>query len=577
MTTEHVRLARAAARAAPWLRHYPDWVSPSFSYPRMAAWRLLADAARGRPDEVACVFFEQKLTFEELFTQARRTAAALRGLGVEPGDRVAMLLPNVPEFLTALNGIWMAGAVAVPLSPLLVTEEVSHWLESTDCRVAVTLDLFAHMVLDGDFRPQQTLMVSLRDRLPLWKQLPYALARWQRNGVRGNRSAGRSFEDVVRTAQPIEKALRRRTDEPALIMPTGGTTGQSKAVVLTHRNLVANAYQLRHWVGPRRERETVLAVLPFFHSFGLTVCGTTGLSLGARLVLCPRFKSRNVLQLIERERPTIFPAVPMMLAALNERLQRRGADLSSLRYCISGGAPLEAETAQAFAERSGATVVEGYGLTEASPVTHTGPLDGSARSGTIGLPLPGTDARLVDGQDGTRRMGAGEVGELVVKGPQVMAGYWNDTKATKRVVRRGWLHTGDLATCDADGFFRIVDRKKDIIITGGFNVFPGEIEEVIRQFPGVADCAVVGVPDPIRGEQVKAMVVPTNGRPIDCDQLLRFCAKHLAKYKRPRQIETVDGDLPRNFLGKVLRRELREDASHANGVSGRLQQGVTDD
>jgi long-chain acyl-CoA synthetase len=560
MVYKRVGLSRTAAAAAPWLRHYPDWVPATLSYPSMSAWRLVADAARRRPDGIACRFFEQELTFAELLKQSRRAASALKGLSVQPGDRVALLLPNVPEFLIALNGIWMAGAVAVPLSPLLVAEEVSQLLESTDCRVVVSLDLFAHLVFDGEFRPRHTVLVSLRDRLPLWKQLPYALARWQRNGVR-NHSTGTWFEEVLGKSRPMRRAVRRRTEQPAVIMPTGGTTDQSKAVVLTHRNLVANAYQLRRWVGAHRGRETVLAVLPFFHSFGLTVCGTTGLSLGAKLVLCPRFKSRNIIQMIERERPTIFPAVPMMLAALNERLRGSSADLSSLRYCISGGAPLETETAAAFAERSGATVVEGYGLTEASPVTHTGPLDGSARPGTIGLPLPGTDARIVDAETGSRRLGPGKVGELIVRGPQVMAGYWNDPEATGRALRRGWLYTGDLASCDSDGFFRIVDRKKDMIIAGGFNVFPGEVEEVIRGFPGVADAAVIGVPDVIRGEQVKALIVPRAGDQVDHKALERHCARHLAKYKRPRVIQEVQGELPRNFLGKVLRRELRENGT----------------
>lgn len=556
MVTEHVDVPRRAGRAAAWLSHYPDWVSPSLAYPHMAAWRLLAGAARRNPDDVACSFFEQRLSYAALIREARRAASALKGLGVHPGDRVGLLLPNVPEFLTALNGIWMAGGVAVPLSPLLVAEEVSEWLEATDCRVVVSLDLFGHLILDGQYRPQHVLMVSLRDRLPLWKQLPYAVARLQRNGWRSR--GFQWFADVVARAGAIKQPVRRRTDQAAVIMPTGGTTDRSKAVVLTHRNLVANAYQLRSWVGRQRDHETVLAVLPFFHSFGLTVCGTTGLSLGARLVLSPQFKTRNVLQLIERERPTIFPAVPMMLAAMNEELERSDADLSSLRYCISGGAPLEAATAGAFAQRSGSTVVEGYGLTEASPVTHTGPLDGTARIGTIGLPLPGTDARIVDGQDGSRQLATGEVGELIVRGPQVMAGYWNDASATAQVLRGGWLCTGDLASCDSEGFFHIVDRKKDIIITGGFNVFPGEVEEVIRRFPGVADAAVVGVRDPVRGEQIKVMIAPKNGKPIDQAGLERFCAKHLAKYKRPKLFEVVEGDLPRNFLGKVLRRELRE-------------------
>jgi long-chain acyl-CoA synthetase len=282
--------------------------------------------------------------------------------------------------------------------------------------------------------------------------------------------------------------------------------------------------------------------------------------MAATLVMHHRFVPKIVLRLIEEHQPSIFPAVPAMLAALNPLLRANPVEFRNLRYCISGGAPLDQTTAEEFARYSGATVVEGFGLSEAGPVTHVGPLDGTARAGSIGLPLPSTEARIVDAETGEQLVAEGEVGELIIRGPQVMLGYWNNPAATSQAIRDGWLFTGDLATCDADGFFRIVDRKKDLIITSGFNVYPSDVEEVLRRFPGVKDVAVVGVPHAERGELVKALVVLNPGSGWDPQAFQNFACEHLAKHKRPLEVEVVDGDLPRNFLGKVLRRHLRAPA-----------------
>jgi long-chain acyl-CoA synthetase len=356
---------------------------------------------------------------------------------------------------------------------------------------------------------------------------------------------------------------RPRPEDSALIMPTGGTTGWPKAVLLTHRNLLANAWQVSHWVGPTAEQNVILAVLPFFHIYGLTTCAMAGVATAAALVLHHRFRADQVLKIIERARPTHFPAVPAMLVALNKALRRRRYDLSSIRTVISGGAPLGPEVAAEFGRRSGSTVVEGYGLSEASPVTHVGPLDGTARPGTIGLPLPDTDAMIADPATGSGPLPPGEVGELVVRGPQVMAGYWNDPDATAIALRDGWLHTGDLAACTADGFFRIVDRKKDLIITNGVNVYPTDVEHVLGQCEGVGDIAVLGVPDADRGELVKAVVVSKPGTRFDRRTFDEFARQHLEVHKRPRLVAVVPGPLPRNPIGKLLRRVLRE--QHLDG------------
>ncbi|MCI0464902.1 MAG: AMP-binding protein, partial [Gemmataceae bacterium] len=349
----------------------------------------------------------------------------------------------------------------------------------------------------------------------------------------------------------------RPDEDVAVLSPTGGTTASPRAVMLTHRNLIANALQLRSWSGGEDGTENLLAVLPFFHAYGLTTALLSGLAKAATIHLHPRFEARAVLDLLERYRIELMPAVPAMLAALNRALKRRPRDLSFLRAVISGASALGREVRAEFEKFGARHLVEGYGLSEASPVTHGNPLGPGNRPGTIGLPLPDTEARVVDEETGMVEVPVGAVGELIVSGPQVMKGYFNNPVETAATLRDGWLYTGDLARRDADGFFTIVDRKKDIIKTSGFLVFPAEVEEVLAGFPGVAEVAVVGEPDPERGEAVRALVVPRGRVVLDVSAMQAYCAEHLGKHKRPRRIEVVR-ELPKNFLGKVQRRKLRE-------------------
>ena len=547
--------------AKPWLAHYPSCVPAKLEYPEFPTWGFLDRSAKQYPARTACKYYKQSLTYSQLAEAARRTASALVRMGVAPGDRVGIMLPNTPEYIAAINGIWMAGGVAVAMSPLMVAREVADLMTSTNCRVVICLDVLAPLVIRGDCQPEHILFTTLRDRLPQWQRLAYAFARVRRLGFWPPADAPNQhcYEDEIAKSAPDFQPVRIVSNkEPALVLPTGGTTGEPKAVVLSHKNLVANAWQLSHWAGMDIAKHTILAVVPFFHSYGLSTCVTTGAALAATLVLHHRFVPRTVLRLIEKHQPTVFQAVPAMLTALNDLLRRKPVHFNELRFCISGGAPLDPQIADEFAELSGAIVVEGYGLSEASPVTHTGPLDGTNRPGTIGLPLPDTQARIVDTQTGRYTLPPGEVGELIVQGPQVMLGYWENPEATKQVIRDGWLHTGDLAVCDADGFFQIVDRKKDLIITSGFNVYPNEVEHILRQISGVADAAVIGVPDPQRGELVKALLVLESDVSFNRKNFDQFVEQHLAKHKRPHVVEMVDGDLPRSFLGKVIRRELRE-------------------
>jgi long-chain acyl-CoA synthetase len=548
----------------PWLKNYPADVPKSLYYPQEPMWWLLERAANNWPNRTACIYYDETLSYSRILSKARRVALWLKEQGLQPGERVGMLLPNSPEYIYVLNGIWMAGGIAVALSPLFVPREATTFVKATQCRIVVTLDVLSPLVCHGDQQPEILLYTSLGERMSRLEWLGYAWIRLMRLGIKGVSQQGKlySLREVLRNNRHREDQLDPVKQEPgarAYILPTGGTTSEPKAVTLTHANLMAQAWQLCHWAGNRAGEETLLAVLPFFHSYGLSTCLSNGAALGATLVLHHRFRTTSVVRLIKQHRPTVFPAVPAMLAALNPIFEKTPIpEMRSIKAVICGGAPLPKTVSDRFADLTGAYCVEGYGLSEASPVTHSGPLDGNAIPGTIGFPLPDTDARIVDVATGTEELPLGEVGELVVRGPQVMEGYWGHPEWTAMALRDGWLHTGDLASCDEKGYFRIVDRKKDLIITSGFNVYPGDVEEVLRDYPGVKDVAVVGAPDEGKGELVKAIIVMEPGKVLNHHDLESYCRKNLSAHKRPRIIEERAGDLPRNFLGKVLRRELRQ-------------------
>ena len=597
--------------------NYPVGVPRRLQYPDIPAWGLLDRAAKLFPGRLACLYNDIEWTYEELNLDAIRTTQALKRLGVESGDRVGVLLPNIPEYIIALNGIWRSGGIAVALSPLSVPEEVDRLLCATDCRVVICLDMLASLI-SGPNRPEKTLFLSLRPRLPLFEQLGYLFLRKRRTGhwwMSANEHVSWFWDElneegaekaVGQAPTPGQKRIARRdyatriqadtffeenrgwgpghqssathletsaaiannhtsnwSETPAYILPTGGTTGEPKAVTLSHRNMVANAWQQYYWAGAGVGKERLLAVLPFFHSYGLSTNVMGGAAMAATLIMDHRFSPRRAIRLIEKHRPTIFHAVPAMLAAMNELLRERSADLSSLKWVISGGAPLSESIGREFADHSNAIVVEGYGLSEASPVTHVGPLTDAARYGTIGLPLPDTHCRIVDPDNGRVEVPRGDIGELFIKGPQVMLGYWQDVREQlKRNLplssHERWLPTGDLARVTSDGFFQIVERKKDLIITSGFNVYPQEVEQVLKSHPAVKDAAVVGIPDDVRGQIVTAFVTLEHQAEWDLSELMSHCRDHLAAHKRPRRIEQCKDDLPRSFLGKVIRRKLKE-------------------
>ncbi len=543
-----------------WLDAYPCDVPSSLPYPHVAICALLENAAHRFPDRTACTLYGRALSYAELSEKAHRLAAALADLGAGPGRCVGMLMPDTPDYILALQAAWLTGATVLQLSPLMVAEEIGKWLENTGCHIVVTLDLLAPSVVTAlEKGPLEHVVVtSLAPRLAAWRGWLYRVERLRRHGplrLRDDAHLHR-FDQLVRSAPRNLTPRIRPEEDVALLAPTGGTTASPKAVMLTHRNLVANAFQIHAWSRAEDEPRGILGALPFFHAYGLSVCLLSSLVGAWTVHLCPRFEIGPVLDLLEKYRIEIVPAVPAMLSALNRGLGEKARDLSFIQAVISGASALDPAVRQEFQKYGAQKVVEGYGLSEASPVTHVNPLDEHNRPGTIGLPLPDTEARIMDQATGQEELPNGSVGELVVRGPQVMKGYLNNPAETARALRGGWLYTGDLARRDRDGYFQIVDRKKDIIKTSGFLVFPAEVEEVLGRFPGVAEAAVIGVPDKDRGEVVQAMVVPRNGH-LDLGALESYVAEHLSKHKRPRKIEVVK-ELPKNFLGKIQRRKVRE-------------------
>ncbi|MBX5476407.1 MAG: long-chain fatty acid--CoA ligase [Clostridia bacterium] len=558
------------AARRPWLEHYPKEVPPSLDYPDIPLPRFLEDAARDYPRRVATIFFGARRTYAQIRDEARRLAVALGRLGVRPGDRVALILPNCPQAVAAHYGALLAGAVVVWVNPLYTVREMVHQLNDSGARVAVALDLVHPRLAEA--RPQTGLetvvYTSIRDRLPFPLNRLYPLKEKLPEIPYGRGTL--RYDELWRAVRPeeAERSLPGESlgrDDLALLQYTGGTTGVAKGVMLTHGNLVANTLQTEAWLYRFKRGEGVtLGVLPFFHVYGLTTVLHYAVRQAATIVLIPRFDVKAMVDAIERYRPQIFPGAPTMYVAINRFPGIEKRDLSSIDACISGSAPLPLEVQSEFERLTGGRLVEGYGLSEASPVTHCNPLWGERRPGSIGLPWPDTDARLVH-PDTDEEVGPGEVGELCVRGPQVMKGYWNRPDETAMVLKDGWLRTGDLATMDPDGYFRIVDRKKDVIIAGGFNVYPREVEEVLYQLPAVEEAVVFGVPDPYRGETVKAVIKLKPGHALTAEEVERHCRAQLTGYKVPRIIEFRE-ELPKSAVGKILRRVLVEEARRQAGL-----------
>lgn len=545
--------------AKPWLQAYPAEVPATLSYPEEPLYNLLEHAADRYPDNDATIFFGARLTYREVRTQARRLAAGLREIGVQKGERVAIMLPNCPQAVIAYYGVLMVGAVVVQVNPLYTQRELKHQIADSGARVMITLDLLSpklrglglsHIAITGlpEYMPIPTKWLAPLKLKP--PKIPYGglFMRW----------ADLMCYDPLEQPVPVDAKA-----DVALLQYTGATTGLAKGCMLTHRNLMANVQQTAAWLYRIRPGDGVItmAALPLFHVYGMTTVMNFTIFLGGTLLLQPKFEASQTLKLIQKFRPSLFPGAPTMYVALNHSPHVEKYRLDSIEACISGAAPLPVEVQQTFERLTGGRLVEGYGLTEASPVTHANPIWGERIEGSIGVPWPDTEARIVDSATG-EDLPVGEVGELIIRGPQVMLGYWNRPDATAETLHDGWLFTGDMARMDDRGYFYIVDRKKDLIIAGGFNIYPREVEEVLYLHRGVKEAVVVGVPDEYRGETVKAYIVPKEGSTLDKSEITDFCRQNLASFKIPRLIE-FRTELPKSMVGKVLRRVLLEEEMKA--------------
>ncbi len=550
--------------ATPWLDSYPPGVPEHVDVPAGNLARLLADAARDFPSAPALHFQGRTVSYAQLAEQAWRFAGALAGLGVGKGTKVGLVLPNCPQAVIAFFGALRLGAVVVQNNPLYTERELGHQLADAGVEVVVCLDLAYERVkaVREATAIREVVVTSVLDELPAVKR---AIAPYTRKGKAAAQAIGRDepvrrWRELVATATTrAEEAEVDPASDLALLQYTGGTTGLSKGVMLSHANLRSNVEQVRAWFPDADPgREVMMAVLPFFHVYGLTVSLLFGVRIGAALVLMPRFDLEQVLAAVDRHRPTLFPGVPTMYVAINNAAAKGGHDLSSIKACLSGAAPLPLEVAERFERYSGGRLVEGYGLSECSPVALANPIYGKRKAGTIGMPLPDTRARVVDPAEPDRAMPTGEAGELAINGPQVMLGYWNRPEESAQVLHDGWLLTGDMAVMDDEGYFQIVDRKKDLIIAGGYNVYPREVEEVLYEHPKVLEACVAGVPDSYRGEMVKAFVVLRPGEEATTEEIRSFAKERLAAYKVPRAVEFRE-ELPKTLIGKVLRRALVEE------------------
>ncbi len=558
----------------PWFASYPDDVPKTLEpYPEISVFGMLDASGRRFPDKPAMAWFGRRLTYRELVAEVERCSAVLAGLGVQKGDRVALIMPNCPQFVIGYYAAARVGAIAVGNNPLYTQREMTHQLRDCGAKVVFVADLmyadFASVF--AELQIPHVVVIGLQEYMPFPKKqlAPFAVFRKSQKAQGKpwppvpSGAPVKRWHDLMHAAGPAPVAAQvDPVNDTAGFIYTGGTTGVSKGAMLSHRNLVANAMQAAAYVGLQDGVESVLCALPFFHSFGMLAMNVTILR-ASKLVPVPNPRDLPmVLKEMSKEKATFFPGVPRMFIAINESPLTSKYDLRSVRACVSGGAALPTAVAKRFAEiTGGANLVEGYGLTETSPVTHANPVHGARRSGCIGFPVPDTDCRIVDLADPDKELGPNAAGELQVRGPQVMLGYWNRPEETAHVLHNGWLHTGDIATMDEDGWFKIVDRLKDMVIVSGFNVYPNEVEEVLYHHPKITKVCVVGVPDERTGEAVKAFIVLKEGETATPEEILAWCkdpANGLAGYRVPKQIEFRDS-LPETMIGKVLRRVLQEE------------------
>ena len=546
----------------PWLKNYSPGVAVDVHLSETSLSHLIDDAVREVPHKVALEFFGATTTYSELGSQIDRAAEGLRLAGVQAGDRVALILPNCPQHIIAFYAILRLGAIVVEHNPLYTGAELRHMFEDHGAKAAIVWDKISGRItgLPTDIRPVHIYAVNLIKAMPALTRaalkLPVKKARESREKLEGTAPGTTSWAQLLKSP-PIDPDFKRPTaHDVALLQYTSGTTGLPKGVMLTHRNLESNGRMGEAWIQPGDD-ECIYSVLPLFHAYGMTLGVTIAALCRARLVLFPTVDMGLITKAMKKTRPTILPAVPPVYRRLMDVAKEQGISLQGVRYAVSGAMNLPPELVAEWEEASGGYMVEGYGLTECAPLVSCNPLNDTRRAGSIGIPFPSTDIRVVDPET-LQDVPLGEEGELWVHGPQRFAGYWKREEDTQKTITAdGWLRTGDIVRLDEDYFIQIVDRIKEVIITGGFNVSPTEVETALKQHDSVADAAVVGIPQASGGEMVVAAVIPAEGHAVDEHALREHCYARVTRYKVPRKIVAVD-DLPRSMLGKILRRKVRE-------------------
>ncbi|AUS08301.1 long-chain fatty acid--CoA ligase [Laceyella sacchari] len=557
-----------------WLKHYPPQVPHHLNYPDVPLTQFLVDAARDYPERDAIFFLGKRMTYRQVLEDSYRLAHALKSLGISRGERIGIMLPNSPQAVIAYYAALFAGGIVVQFNPLYMKRELEHQLNDAEVETLICLDMVYPRVSEvkAQTKLKHTIVTSIYDYLPFPKNWLFQLkSRFDNTHVEIPEAPGVfKLKKIMSQApsSPVETPYDSG-DDVALLQYTGGTTGLAKGAMLTHRNLVVNCCQAEAWMyQAQRGADTILGALPFFHVYGMTVVMNFAVRLAATMILVPKFDRDLILKLITEHRPSYFPGAPTMYVGLINHPDIKKYDLSSINACLSGSAPLPIEVQEQFEALTGGLLIEGYGMTESSPVTHANLIWERTKSGTIGVPWPDTEARIVDLETG-EVLPPGQAGELQVKGPQVMKGYWKRPEETAKVLVDGWLCTGDIAKMDEDGYFYIIDRKKDMIIAGGFNIYPREVEEVLFEHPAIQEAVVVGVPDPYRGETVKAYIVLKEGMQLSEKELEKFCRERLASYKIPRLVE-FRKELPKSTIGKVLRRVLLDEEMQKNKNEGAL-------
>ncbi|MYL53280.1 long-chain-fatty-acid--CoA ligase [Pontibacillus yanchengensis] len=545
----------------PWSNHYPKEIPTTLTYDEKPLQSFLEESAKEYPEKKALHFLGREMTFHELYEQVKSFASYLQKLGLEKGDRVAIMLPNTPQSVISYYGVLMAGGIVVQTNPLYMERELEYQLKDSGAKMIVCLDILYPKVsnVKGRTDLQHVVVASIKEYLPFPKNIiyPFIQKRQYKLVVNVEHSEdthvwSRALEEA--SGQVAEVDIDPKVDL-ALLQYTGGTTGYPKGVMLTHSNLVSNTQMCKAWLyKAKKGEEIVLGILPFFHVYGMTAVMNLSIMFASKMVLLPKFEVEDVLKTIHKQKPTLFPGAPTIYIALLNHPSLAKYDLSSIEACISGSAPLPAEVQEQFEKVTNGKLVEGYGLTESSPVTHSNFVWSNRVGGSIGVPWPDTDAKIFK-PDTTEEVEVGEIGEIAVKGPQIMKGYWNRPEETENVLREGWLLTGDLGYMNEDGYFFVVDRKKDMIIAGGYNIYPREVEEVLYEHEAIQEVVVAGIPDPYRGETVKAYVVLKQHFSLTEEELDQFCRKHMAAYKVPRIYEFRD-ELPKTAVGKILRRAL---------------------